>query len=211
MWQNWALLLCYMIQAAQKVSSHPDVPLLMQADLWEPVYEPKGSRTATCPACLVNMLRLCGPSDLPTDTIHMCVSITLGNCSQGTAPQMIWAGSELYRMEEMKQRPDKQHLDDNAHTHTHTDTHNICNVWSLQAVSLSYIKGNTVYLCNQETVSLSNTESDYNEKPDDVTLVYIINTLLISTDVYSNRTWKNIVNNKWWHSGNSILRFIDDY
>ncbi len=122
MWQNWALLLCYMIQAAQKVSSHPDVPLLMQADLWEPVYEPKGSRTATCPACLVNMLRLCGPSDLPTDTIHMCVSITLGNCSQGTAPQMIWAGSELYRMEEMKQRPDKQHLDDNAHTHTHTDT-----------------------------------------------------------------------------------------
>ncbi len=29
MWQNGALLLSYMIQAAQKVSSHPDVTLLM--------------------------------------------------------------------------------------------------------------------------------------------------------------------------------------
>lgn len=141
---------------------HRKCPLIQMSHfwckrIWGSLYEPKGSRSAICPACLVNMLCLCGPSDLPKDTIHMCVSITLGNCSQGTAPQMIWAGSELYRMEEMKPRPDKQHLDDNAHTHGHS--HNICNVWSLQAVSLSYNKGNTVYLRNQETISLSNTES----------------------------------------------------
>ncbi len=52
-----------------------------------------------------------------------------------------------------------------------------------------------MYLRNQETVSLSNTESHYNEKPDDKTIVYIINTLYISTDIQKQDMKKHFAHN----------------
>lgn len=172
---------------------HRRCPLIQMSHFWckricGSQYEPKGSRSATCPACLVNMLCLCGPSDLPTDTIHMCVSITLGNYSQGTEPQMIiWAASELYRMEEMKQRPDKQTWMI-THTHTQTLTHHTSIFAMSRVYKLYHFLITKAIPCTWTTrkLSLSNThkpsQTIMKKKSDYVTVVCSMNPLFISTD-----------------------------
>lgn len=146
------------------------------------------------------MLCLCGPSDLPTDTIHMCVSITLGNYSQGTEPQMIiWAASELYRMEEMKQRPDKQTWMI-THTHTQTLTHHTSIFAMSRVYKLYHFLITKAIPCTWTTrkLSLSNTHKPSQTimkkkiRLRDCSLQYE-SIIHFNRHKYSNMTCKNII------------------